>query len=190
MAGKKSYTKLSIEEEDIVNEHKLLSYDNTQLPPRSGLNLLLTIITSVWCSILFGYNTGVISAALLKIEAEIPMSSFEKSSLVSIILMGAIIGSAVTATVVGNSPSLSPPFLLPPFPHLTSHLPCSLILPSPLPLPSFSLKLCPNRYNWKKEDHFKQQLFFHCWASASHSYRQLLGFDHWQVTHWHWCGHF
>lgn len=104
-----SYNKLKSSEAEpessiSFDDVHLLKYthDHNFLPPRSGLNLLLTAITSVWCSILFGYNTGVISPALLKIEKEISMSSFEKSALVSIILFGAMIGSALTASVIGN----------------------------------------------------------------------------------------
>ncbi len=43
----------------------------------------------------------MISPALLKIEEEIPMDSFEKSALVSSILFGAIVGAIITAFVAG-----------------------------------------------------------------------------------------
>jgi hypothetical protein len=84
------------------DELHLLKYSQDQLPRRSGLNLLITTITSIWCSILFGYNTGVISPALLTIEKEISMSSIEKSVLVSSILISAMLGSALTASVIGT----------------------------------------------------------------------------------------
>ena len=83
------------------DELQVLKYSPDQLSHRSGLHLLLTTITSVWCGILFGYNTGVISAALLKIQDEIAMNSVEKSALVSIVLAGAVIGCCLAASVMG-----------------------------------------------------------------------------------------
>lgn len=106
---KRPYNKLREDDETGVilssslkdEEMQFLSQSSEELPPRSQLNLLLTVITSVWCSILFGYNTGVISTALLKIDKEIPMNAFYKSTLVSIILFGAMGGSVLTAVVIG-----------------------------------------------------------------------------------------
>src|SRR3954453_21216627 len=44
-------------------------------------------------SFMFGYDTGVISGALLFIKADFHLSSFEQSSVVSVLLLGAIAGA-------------------------------------------------------------------------------------------------
>lgn len=51
---------------------------------------------------LFGFDTGVISGALLFIKTEFDLSSFEQSSVVSVLLIGAMIG-ALTAGRLGDT---------------------------------------------------------------------------------------
>src|SRR3954471_8089495 len=45
-------------------------------------------------SFMFGYDTGVISGALLFIKADFHLSSFQQSSVVSVLLLGAIAGAS------------------------------------------------------------------------------------------------
>src|SRR3954465_13377489 len=47
-------------------------------------------------SFLFGYDTGVISGALLFIKEDFDLSSFEQGSIVSVLLLGAIVGALFT----------------------------------------------------------------------------------------------
>ena len=49
--------------------------------------------------LLFGYDTGVISGAILFIETDMALSSLEKGVVVSSILLGAIIGAAFIGTL-------------------------------------------------------------------------------------------
>jgi MFS transporter, SP family, galactose:H+ symporter len=50
-------------------------------------------------SFLFGYDTGVISGALLFIKEDFGLSAFEQSSVVSVLLLGAIVGALFTGRV-------------------------------------------------------------------------------------------
>src|SRR5215216_3476298 len=50
-------------------------------------------------SFLFGYDTGVISGALLFIKQDFGLSSFEQSSVVSVLLLGAVVGALVSGRV-------------------------------------------------------------------------------------------
>jgi MFS transporter, SP family, galactose:H+ symporter len=50
-------------------------------------------------SFMFGYDTGVISGALLFIKADFHLSSFEQSSVVSVLLLGAMAGAVSAGTV-------------------------------------------------------------------------------------------
>jgi SP family galactose:H+ symporter-like MFS transporter len=50
-------------------------------------------------SFMFGYDTGVISGALLFIKSDFHLSSFEQSSVVSVLLLGAIAGASYAGKV-------------------------------------------------------------------------------------------
>jgi MFS transporter, SP family, galactose:H+ symporter len=50
-------------------------------------------------SFLFGYDTGIISGALLFIREDFGLSSFEQSSVVSVLLLGAIVGALFSGRV-------------------------------------------------------------------------------------------
>ena len=50
-------------------------------------------------SFLFGYDTGVVSGALLFIKKDFGLSSFEQSSVVSVLLLGAMAGALATGGV-------------------------------------------------------------------------------------------
>jgi MFS transporter, SP family, galactose:H+ symporter len=50
-------------------------------------------------SFLFGYDTGVVSGALLFIKQDFGLSSFEQSSVVSVLLLGAVVGALFTGRV-------------------------------------------------------------------------------------------
>jgi MFS transporter, SP family, galactose:H+ symporter len=50
-------------------------------------------------SFLFGYDTGVISGALLFIKEDFGLNAFEQSSVVSVLLLGAIVGALFTGRV-------------------------------------------------------------------------------------------
>jgi SP family galactose:H+ symporter-like MFS transporter len=50
-------------------------------------------------SFMFGYDTGVISGALLFIKQDFDLSSFEQSSVVSVLLLGAMAGALYTGKV-------------------------------------------------------------------------------------------
>jgi MFS transporter, SP family, galactose:H+ symporter len=50
-------------------------------------------------SFLFGYDTGVISGALLYIKDDFGLNAFEQGSVVSVLLLGAIVGALLTGRV-------------------------------------------------------------------------------------------
>jgi SP family galactose:H+ symporter-like MFS transporter len=50
-------------------------------------------------SFLFGYDTGVVSGALLFIKEDFDLNAFEQSSVVSVLLLGAIVGALLTGGV-------------------------------------------------------------------------------------------
>src|SRR3954453_12293864 len=50
-------------------------------------------------SFMFGYDTGVISGALLFIKQDFALSSFEQSSVVSVLLLGAMAGAMYSGKV-------------------------------------------------------------------------------------------
>jgi SP family galactose:H+ symporter-like MFS transporter len=50
-------------------------------------------------SFLFGYDTGVVSGALLFIKQDFGLDSFQQSSVVSVLLLGAIVGALFTGRV-------------------------------------------------------------------------------------------
>jgi len=60
-------------------------------------------------SFLFGFDTGIISGALLFIRDDLDLSSFEQSSVVSVLLLGAVAGALLSGRVsdrIGRRPSL------------------------------------------------------------------------------------
>jgi sugar porter (SP) family MFS transporter len=63
----------------------------------------------VLASFLFGYDTGVVSGALLFIKKDFGLSSFEQSSVVSVLLLGAVFGALIIGRVadrIGRRPTL------------------------------------------------------------------------------------
>src|SRR4051794_41729452 len=60
-------------------------------------------------SFMFGYDTGVISGALLFIKTDFHLSSFEQSTVVSVLLLGAVAGASYAGKVadrIGRRPTL------------------------------------------------------------------------------------
>jgi SP family galactose:H+ symporter-like MFS transporter len=60
-------------------------------------------------SFLFGFDTGIISGALLFIKTDLDLSSFEQSSVVSVLLLGAVAGALLSGRVsdrIGRRPIL------------------------------------------------------------------------------------
>ncbi|WP_431985635.1 sugar porter family MFS transporter [Streptomyces griseoflavus] len=61
-------------------------------------------------SFLFGFDTGIISGALLFIREDFGLSSFEQSSLVSVLLLGAVVGALASGRIAdryGRRPLLA-----------------------------------------------------------------------------------
>jgi MFS transporter, SP family, galactose:H+ symporter len=50
-------------------------------------------------SFLFGFDTGIISGALLFIKRDLQLDSFEQSSVVSVLLLGAVVGALFSGRV-------------------------------------------------------------------------------------------
>jgi MFS family permease len=54
---------------------------------------------------LFGYHTGVVSGALLFIKSDFGLNSFEQGSVVSVLLLGAMVGALCAALIADPRPS-------------------------------------------------------------------------------------
>jgi sugar porter (SP) family MFS transporter len=68
--------------------------------PDEGLRKVRTWgLVIVLGSFLFGYDTGVVSGALLFIKQDFGLSAFQQSSVVSVLLLGAVVGALFTGRV-------------------------------------------------------------------------------------------
>lgn len=86
------------------------SYTSQRPPATHGRALLyLTVSIAALGGLLFGYDTGVISGALLYLDASFHLTSFTKEVAVSAVLVGAILGAVIASwlsNAVGRRPTL------------------------------------------------------------------------------------
>lgn len=61
----------------------------------NGLLIRVSVIAAIG-GLLFGYDTGVISGALLFIKDDLDASTFEQEAIVAVLLLGAMVGAAVS----------------------------------------------------------------------------------------------
>lgn len=76
---------------------------------RADLTVLIIAAVSALGGLLFGYDTGIISAALLFITRDIPVDTFGKELVTSAIVAGALVGCLVAGPVsdrVGRRPTI------------------------------------------------------------------------------------
>lgn len=81
----------------VIQKHFMKNMVSKSLINKAGKNRFIYVIAIV-CGIsgmLFGYDTGVISGAILYIESEFYLSNFMKEFVVSAVLIGAILGALV-----------------------------------------------------------------------------------------------
>lgn len=65
----------------------------TEVPPEGVRKITLWAVAIALGGFLFGFDTGVVSGALLYIRDDFDLNSFEQGSVVSVLLIGAVIGS-------------------------------------------------------------------------------------------------
>ncbi len=66
----------------------------TQVGPEGGIRKITLWATAIALGgFLFGFDTGVVSGALLYIKKDFHLNSFEQGSVVSVLLIGAVIGA-------------------------------------------------------------------------------------------------
>lgn len=70
-----------------------------QLTPQGLRTVRRWAIAITIGSFLFGFDTGIISGALLFIREEFNLNSFEQSSAVSILLLGAVVGALISGRI-------------------------------------------------------------------------------------------
>jgi SP family galactose:H+ symporter-like MFS transporter len=78
-------------------------------PGKVGRKVILASAITALGGLLFGYDTGVISGALLYIGKSFPMTSTEKEILTSLLLIGALIGAMFAGRIadrIGRRPTL------------------------------------------------------------------------------------
>lgn len=68
-------------------------------PSEQNLFVYFVALIAAFAGLLFGYDTGVISGAILFIKSEFQLSSMVEEIVVSAVLLGAIIGAAVSGGV-------------------------------------------------------------------------------------------
>ncbi|MBV1835312.1 sugar porter family MFS transporter [Novacetimonas pomaceti] len=69
---------------------------NLELSPNAHKTLWLAAIVAAICGGLYGYDTGIVSGALLLITRDFHLSSFYQEMVASAILAGAVMGSFIT----------------------------------------------------------------------------------------------
>jgi MFS transporter, SP family, galactose:H+ symporter len=70
----------------------------SQAGPKSGRNLYIILVAAVSAlsGLLFGYDTGVISGAILLIRDQFHLSSLMQETIVSAVLLGALVGAGIS----------------------------------------------------------------------------------------------
>ncbi|MFG3103590.1 sugar porter family MFS transporter [Streptomyces sp. NPDC048182] len=69
------------------------------LPPRAIRKITLWAVAIALGGFLFGFDTGVVSGALLYLKSDFHLNSFEQGSVVSVLLVGAAVGSTCAGTL-------------------------------------------------------------------------------------------
>jgi len=69
--------------------------DVAAAPPRAGQFVFTISAVSALAGLLFGYDTGVISGAILFVQEDFRLSTFQEEAVVGAVLLGAMIGAAV-----------------------------------------------------------------------------------------------
>lgn len=83
---------------------------NIEISPTAKRTLRLTAIVAAICGALYGYDTGIISGALLLISRDFHLNSTQQELVTSAILLGAVIGAFGTGYLsekLGRRPSLA-----------------------------------------------------------------------------------
>ncbi|MFG2500823.1 sugar porter family MFS transporter [Streptomyces sp. NPDC048441] len=65
----------------------------TEVPPQGIRKITLWAVAIALGGFLFGFDTGVVSGALLYIREDFDLNAFEQGSVVSVLLIGAVVGS-------------------------------------------------------------------------------------------------
>jgi MFS transporter, SP family, galactose:H+ symporter len=68
--------------------------DVAAAPPRAGYFVFTISAVSALAGLLFGYDTGVISGAILFVQEDFRLSTFQEEAVVGAVLLGAMIGAA------------------------------------------------------------------------------------------------
>ncbi|MFI7008839.1 sugar porter family MFS transporter [Streptomyces sp. NPDC050145] len=81
----------------------------TEVPPAGLRKIKLWAVAIAVGGFLFGFDTGVVSGALLYVRKDFDLNSFEQGSVVSVLLIGATIGATTSGKMadrLGRRPSL------------------------------------------------------------------------------------
>eukprot|EP01138_Halocafeteria_seosinensis_P014674 gb/GECG01014979.1/.p1 GENE.gb/GECG01014979.1/~~gb/GECG01014979.1/.p1 ORF type:complete len:686 (+),score=79.24 gb/GECG01014979.1/:1-2058(+) len=90
-----------------VSEPSALAKQTTEETWREKVYIIYVTIVGAIGGLLFGYDTGVVSGALLQIETYFELDDVEKEAVVSITVLGAILGSSCSGSIgnrVGRKP--------------------------------------------------------------------------------------
>ncbi|MFJ2764671.1 MFS transporter [Streptomyces prasinus] len=95
---------------EALNTRPTAESDFVDLTPRGERTVRGWAMSITIGSFLFGFDTGIISGALLFIREDFGLNSFEQSSVVSVLLLGAVVGALLSGRIAdrhGRRPLLA-----------------------------------------------------------------------------------